>query len=54
MTIPLLLLLMMTDTAWAAWSALGVYTLGCITDWLDGYRHAYLDEIPSTASADGA
>lgn len=37
MTIPLLLLLMMTDAAWAAWSALGVYTLGCITDWLDGY-----------------
>ena len=37
LTLPVLLLLMMTDEAWAAWSALGIYTLGCITDWLDGY-----------------
>jgi cardiolipin synthase len=37
LTLPLLVLLMMIDTAWAAWSALALYTLGCITDWLDGY-----------------
>ena len=36
-TLPALALLMMIDAAWAAWSALGIYTAGCITDWLDGY-----------------
>lgn len=36
-TLPLLVILMMINESWAAWSALGVYTLGCITDWLDGY-----------------
>lgn len=36
-TLPLLVILMMIDSAWAAWSALGIYTLGCVTDWLDGY-----------------
>ncbi|MFA7275785.1 MAG: CDP-diacylglycerol--glycerol-3-phosphate 3-phosphatidyltransferase [Pseudobdellovibrionaceae bacterium] len=37
LTLPLLVLFMMIDTAWAAWAALGLYTLGCITDWLDGF-----------------
>lgn len=37
MTLPLLVILMMIDASWAAWSALGIYTLGCITDYLDGY-----------------
>lgn len=37
LTLPLLMALMMVDAAWAAWSALGIYTLGCITDWFDGY-----------------
>lgn len=37
LTLPLLVMLMMIDTSWAAWSALALYTLGCITDWLDGY-----------------
>lgn len=36
LTLPLLVMLMMIDASWAAWSALGIYTLGCITDWLDG------------------
>lgn len=35
-TLPLLILLMMIDASWAAWSALIIYTLGCVTDWLDG------------------
>ncbi len=37
MTLPLLVYLMMIDASWAAWSALGIYTFGCVTDWLDGY-----------------
>lgn len=37
MTLPLLVILMMIDSSWAAWSALALYTLGCITDYLDGY-----------------
>lgn len=37
MTLPLLVILMMIDASWAAWSALGIYTIGCITDYLDGY-----------------
>ena len=36
-TLPFLLLLMFVPTPWAAWTALTIYTLGCITDWLDGY-----------------
>lgn len=37
MTLPLLVILMMIDASWAAWSALAIYTIGCITDYLDGY-----------------
>jgi cardiolipin synthase len=37
LTLPLLVVLMMINESWAAWSALALYTLGCITDWLDGY-----------------
>ncbi len=36
-SLPFLLLLMFVPTPWAAWSALTLYTLGCITDWFDGY-----------------
>lgn len=36
-TLPLLMAFMMVDEPWAAWSALAIYTLGCITDWFDGY-----------------
>ncbi len=36
-SLPFLLLLMFVPTAWAAWAALFLYTLGCITDWFDGY-----------------
>jgi len=36
-TLPLLVILMMIDSSWAAWSALAIYSIGCITDWLDGY-----------------
>lgn len=37
LSLPLLVALMMIDAAWAAWTSLGLYTLGCITDWFDGY-----------------
>jgi cardiolipin synthase len=37
MTLPILVVFMNIDAAWAAWLALSIYTLGCITDWLDGY-----------------
>lgn len=45
LTLPLLVVLMMIDASWAAWSALGIYTLGCVTDFLDGYiaRHYNLE-----------
>ncbi len=36
-SLPLLLILLFIPYAWAAWFALFLYTLGCITDWLDGY-----------------
>ncbi|PCH98892.1 MAG: CDP-diacylglycerol--glycerol-3-phosphate 3-phosphatidyltransferase [Alphaproteobacteria bacterium] len=35
--IPVIAALMMTPEAWAAWTALGIYTVACISDWLDGY-----------------
>ena len=37
LTLPILVALMMADTFWTSWLALGIYTFGCITDWLDGY-----------------
>lgn len=36
-SLPILVILMMIDASWAAWAALGLYTLGCVTDWLDGF-----------------
>ncbi len=36
-SLPVLLFLMFIDASWAAWTALFLYTLGCITDWLDGW-----------------
>lgn len=35
--IPLIGMLMFIPTYWAAWGALGLYTVACVTDWLDGY-----------------
>ena len=35
--IPAILFLLMIPQVWAAWTALGLYTLAAITDWLDGY-----------------
>lgn len=35
--LPFLVIMMMTPTAWAAWTALALYTVSCITDWLDGF-----------------
>ncbi len=35
--IPVIVALMFIAQSWAAWTALGIYTLACITDWLDGY-----------------
>ena len=37
MTLPVLVILMLIPESWAAWSALALYTVGCITDWLDGF-----------------
>ncbi|HNQ92124.1 MAG TPA: CDP-diacylglycerol--glycerol-3-phosphate 3-phosphatidyltransferase [Alphaproteobacteria bacterium] len=37
LSLPFLVALMMIDATWAAWTSLGLYTLGCITDWFDGY-----------------
>ena len=36
-SLPVLLVLMFVKEPWAAWTALFLYTLGCITDYLDGY-----------------
>ena len=36
-SLPVLLILMFFPYGWAAWTALFLYTLGCITDYLDGY-----------------
>lgn len=36
-SLPFLLAFMFVPHAWAAWSALGIYTVGCITDYVDGY-----------------
>ena len=35
--IPVIVGLMFIASGWAAWSALVLYTLACVTDWLDGY-----------------
>lgn len=35
--LPFLVIMMMTGTAWASWTALGLYTISCVTDWLDGF-----------------
>lgn len=35
--LPLIIGLFFIPSAWAAWTALGLYTLACITDFLDGY-----------------
>lgn len=35
--IPLIVALMFVASGWAAWGALGIYTLAAVTDWLDGY-----------------
>ena len=35
--LPLIVVLFFIPEAWAAWTALGLYTLACITDFLDGY-----------------
>lgn len=37
LSLPLLVAMMLVNTVWAAWAALAIYTLGCLTDWLDGY-----------------
>lgn len=35
--LPVIIGLFFIHEAWAAWTALGLYTLACITDFLDGY-----------------
>lgn len=35
--IPVVCLLLLPDTPWGAWLALGVYVAACVTDFLDGY-----------------
>lgn len=35
--IPVIVALMFLAEAWAAWLALFLYVLACLTDWLDGY-----------------
>lgn len=35
--LPFIIWLFFIPVAWAAWAALGLYTLACITDFLDGY-----------------
>lgn len=35
--IPVIVGLMLVDTAWAKWSALGVFILAAVTDFFDGY-----------------
>jgi len=35
--LPFIIALFFVPEAWAAWSALGLYTVACITDFMDGY-----------------
>ena len=35
--IPFIAGLMFVGEFWAAWTAWGLYTIACVTDWLDGY-----------------
>lgn len=47
MALPILIMLMFMAGDAAAWAALGLYTVCCITDWLDGYiARAYQVESP--------
>lgn len=45
--LPVLMGLFFIPEPWAAWSALGVYTLAAITDFLDGYLARSMDQISS-------
>lgn len=44
-SIPVLVVLFYIDAPWAAWAALGLYTLACLTDYLDGYLARRWDQI---------
>lgn len=35
--LPFLVIMMLVDRDWAAWTALALYTVSCVTDWLDGF-----------------
>ncbi len=35
--LPFLVVMMMTGTVWASWTALAIYTVCSVTDWLDGF-----------------
>ncbi len=43
--IPLIIVLLYVPFAWAAWSALAIYTLAAITDFLDGYYARKMDIV---------
>lgn len=47
--LPVIIALFFSPDAWAAWTALGLYTVACITDFLDGY----LARVMKTESALG-
>ena len=43
--LPVLIALFFFNGAWAAWMALGLYTLACITDFLDGYAARKMNTV---------
>lgn len=43
--IPLIILLMYIPTAFTAWTALILYTIACVTDYLDGYLARRMDTV---------
>jgi cardiolipin synthase len=43
--LPILLLLLAVPASWAAWTALGLYTIAAITDYLDGYLARATNQI---------
>ena len=45
--LPVLMVFFFIPAPWAAWSALGIYTLAAITDFLDGYLARSMDQISS-------
>lgn len=45
LSLPVIIALFYTPYGWAPWAALALYTIGCITDFLDGYLARQMNSV---------